>query len=55
MGDYIPAWAGGLPKGAPPRSTDPRYAKFIEEQHSEAPKSPLADANKLATSADAIH
>jgi hypothetical protein len=28
MGDDIPAWAGGLPAGAPPRPGDPGYADF---------------------------
>jgi hypothetical protein len=32
LGDYIPDWAGGLPKDAPPRPTDPRYQQYMEEQ-----------------------
>lgn len=32
LADYIPAWAGGLPKDAPPRPDDPRYQQYLEEQ-----------------------
>ena len=42
MADHIPAWAGGLPPGAPPRSTDPRYAEYEQTVHGGA----LIDANK---------
>lgn len=36
IADYVPEWAGGLPKDAPPRPDDPRYKKFIEEQKARA-------------------
>ena len=26
--DYAPSWMGGLPEGAPPRPSDPRYAEY---------------------------
>jgi hypothetical protein len=40
IGDYMPDWAGGLPKDAPPRPTDPRYQQYMEEQRAklETPK-----------------
>jgi hypothetical protein len=28
MGDYIPAWAGGLPPNAPPRPDSPGYDAY---------------------------
>lgn len=28
MADAMPHWAGGLPAGAPPRPTDPRYEEY---------------------------
>jgi hypothetical protein len=30
--DHLPEWAGGLPADAPPRPTDPRYEKYIQDQ-----------------------
>jgi hypothetical protein len=30
--DNIPQWAGGLPKDAPPRAGDPRYADYFKSQ-----------------------
>ena len=30
--DNIPQWAGGLPKDAPPRAGDPRYAEYFKTQ-----------------------
>ena len=30
--DNIPDWAGGLPKDAPPRAGDPRYAEYFKVQ-----------------------
>jgi hypothetical protein len=32
LADNIPQWAGGLPKDAPPRPDDPRYAEFYKAQ-----------------------
>jgi hypothetical protein len=28
MADSLPHWAGGLPAGAPPRPSDPRYEEY---------------------------
>lgn len=36
MADHVPAWAGGLPEGAPPRPSDPRYQEYIEQQRAKA-------------------
>ena len=32
LADKIPQWAGGLPKDAPPRAGDPRYAEYFKTQ-----------------------
>ena len=32
LADNIPQWAGGLPKEAPPRAGDPRYADYFKIQ-----------------------
>lgn len=32
IGDFMPSWAGGLPKDVPPRPTDPRYQQYMDEQ-----------------------
>ena len=32
LADNIPQWAGGLPKDAPPRAGDPRYAGYFKTQ-----------------------
>jgi len=32
IADNLPQWAGGLPREAPPRPGDPRYAEFEREQ-----------------------
>jgi hypothetical protein len=36
IADSWPVWAGGLPKNAPPRPGNPRYAQFIRKQMSKA-------------------
>jgi hypothetical protein len=32
MGDYIPQWAGGLPKDAPPRPGTAKYDAYMAER-----------------------
>ena len=32
MGDYIPAWMGGLPADAPPRPGTAKYEEFMRER-----------------------
>ncbi len=44
MADDIPHWAGGLPADAPPRSTDPKYAEYLEKLKGKAAaKPPITD------------
>lgn len=43
IGDYMPDWAGGLPKDAPPRPTDPRYQQYMEEQRAKLDTSKSSD------------
>jgi hypothetical protein len=46
MGDYIPHWAGGLPKDAPPRPGTPEYEAFRQKQDAEAARDKSNDAPK---------
>ena len=63
-GDYLPVWAGGLPRDVPPRQGTPEYDAFMKErerkrlipaaERGDDPK----DATKPAptsTSQDAVH
>jgi hypothetical protein len=34
VGDYVPNWAGGLPKNAPPRPGTPEYDAYIQNARS---------------------
>jgi hypothetical protein len=36
MGDYIPHWAGGLPKDVPPRPGTPEYDAYKQKLDAEA-------------------
>ena len=33
IGDNLPEWAGGLPKGTPPRPGTPGYEAYLREIH----------------------
>jgi hypothetical protein len=33
IGDTLPEWAGGLPKGTPPRPGSPGYEAYLREIH----------------------
>jgi hypothetical protein len=33
IGDNLPEWAGGLPKGTPPRQGTPGYDAYVREIH----------------------
>lgn len=33
IGDNLPEWAGGLPKGTPPRPGSPGYEAYLREIH----------------------
>lgn len=46
VGDYIPHWAGGLPKDAPPRPGTPEYDAFRQKQDAEAARDKSNDSPK---------
>jgi hypothetical protein len=47
--DYIPQWAGGLPRDAPPRRGTPEYDEYMKEQERKRLE-PAANANAAAPS-----
>jgi hypothetical protein len=49
-GDYIPQWAGGLPRDAPPRRGTPEYDAYMKEQERKRLE-PAANANAAAPAA----
>jgi hypothetical protein len=58
MGDYIPAWAGGLPADAPPRPGTAKYDEYMRKRERlrlmPAAERP-AEAKPVSSSDDAIH
>jgi len=53
IADTLPAWAGGLPKDAPPRKGTPEYDAYMREQERkrlEPPPPANANASAPATS-----
>lgn len=56
MADLIPAWAGGLPAGAPPRPGTPEYEAYAAKQreHQQGDTAPGPDP-ATSPSASAIH
>jgi hypothetical protein len=50
IADIWPTFLGGLPADAPPRPSDPRYAKFVqqEKQQLAKPKAKRPDESKPA-------
>jgi hypothetical protein len=44
FGDYLPAWAGGLPKDAPPRPGTPEYDALRQKSETEANRDKSKDA-----------
>jgi len=42
-GDYIPHWAGGLPKDTPPRPGTPEYDAYRQRQDAEAARDKSKD------------
>ena len=48
MGDYIPQWAGGLPKDAPPRKGTPEYDAYMKERERARLEPAAANANAAA-------
>jgi hypothetical protein len=45
-GDYIPHWAGGLPKDTPPRPGTPEYDAYRQKQDAEAARDKSNDPPK---------
>lgn len=49
IADTLPAWAGGLPKDAPPRKGTPEYDAYMREQERKRLEpAPPANANAAA-------
>ena len=48
VADTIPAWAGGLPKDAPPRKGTPEYDAYMREQERKRLEPAPANANASA-------
>jgi hypothetical protein len=52
IADTLPAWAGGLPKDAPPRKGTPEYdANMREQERKRLEPAPPANANASAPAA----
>jgi hypothetical protein len=49
VGDYIPHWAGGLPKNAPPRPGTPEYDAYRQRLEAEAGRDKSKDPLKAKT------
>jgi hypothetical protein len=48
IADTLPAWAGGLPKDAPPRKGTPEYDAYIQERERKRLEPASANANASA-------
>ncbi len=44
VSDAIPAWAGGLPRDAPPRAGTAEYDQFMREREDKAAETPAEPA-----------
>jgi hypothetical protein len=53
VGDYIPAWAGGLPSNAPPRPGTPEYDEYQRNLQIEAARDKSKDPPKPKTDSPA--
>lgn len=51
IADTLPAWAGGLPKDAPPRKGTPEYDAYMQEQDRKRLEPAPANANAAAPAA----
>jgi hypothetical protein len=51
MGDFIPAWAGGLPSDAPPRPGTAKYDEFIRERERKRLEPAVAKDDKVENAA----
>ena len=48
VADTLPAWAGGLPKDAPPRKGTPEYDAYMQEQERKRLEPAPSNANASA-------
>jgi hypothetical protein len=59
VADTLPAWAGGLPKDAPPRKGTSEYDAYIKEQERKrlepAPANANASAPASSSTLDPVH
>ena len=59
IGDNLPHWAGGEPKGIPPRRGTPEYDAYMKEQERKRLEPAPANANASAPAAtpalDPVH
>lgn len=56
IADTLPAWAGGLPRDAPPRKGTPEYDAYMREQESKRLEPAPANANASApVQLDPVH
>lgn len=55
MADIIPAWAGGLPAGAPPRPGTPEYEAYAKQRESQQGEAARGPDPATSPSASAIH
>src|SRR5579863_2666809 len=58
IADTLPAWAGGLPKDAPPRKGTPEYDAYMREQERKRLEPAPANANASAPASsglEAVH
>ncbi len=53
MGDYLPQWAGGLPKDVPPRKGTPEYDAYMRERERARLEPAPANANAAAQGSSA--
>jgi hypothetical protein len=51
MGDFIPAWAGGLPSDAPPRPGTAKYDEFMRERERKRAEPAPAKDDKVESAA----
>jgi len=52
LGEYVPAWAGGLPKNIPPRPGTPEYDAWRQNMEAERARDKSKDPPKAKTDAD---
>jgi len=50
IADHLPAWAGGLPPGVPPRPGTPEYEEY-RQRLTHPPAAPADDSQSAATKA----